>query len=45
MSKCELNAEVGSVANDDRFAVPCISTGCREAAGWCLAVICDSLLK
>lgn len=45
MSKCELNAEIGSVVNDDRFAAPCISMVCREAAGWCLALVHDRLLK
>lgn len=45
VSKCELNAEIGSVVNDDRFAAPCVSMVCREAAGWCLALVHDRLLK
>lgn len=45
MSKRELNADAGSVENGQLLLPPCVSMECREAAGWYLALVHDSLFK
>lgn len=47
MFKCELNAEVSSIANDDKFAAPYVSMGYREAGAsrWCMIVGQSIFLK